>query len=124
MHEWWLYLVMAAFGTVIFDDQVSVLHRLHGTNVTAADVARHWPRRIADHFSRPKHLRLSATAAAFHDTFGCRLEPAMKGLVEQFLGLRGASWPARVRFALNCPVERQRAVDNLILRMVLTLGRI
>lgn len=32
-HDWWLYLVVAAFGKVIMDDEPTILYRQHGGNV-------------------------------------------------------------------------------------------
>lgn len=32
-HDWWLYLVLSAFGTVVYDDQPTLLYRQHGGNV-------------------------------------------------------------------------------------------
>lgn len=31
-HDWWLYLVVSAFGHVIFDPEPTLLYRQHGTN--------------------------------------------------------------------------------------------
>ena len=32
-HDWWMYLVVAAFGRVVFDPEPTVLYRQHGSNV-------------------------------------------------------------------------------------------
>jgi hypothetical protein len=32
-HDWWFYLVVSAFGTVVYDDEPSLLYRQHGGNV-------------------------------------------------------------------------------------------
>jgi glycosyltransferase involved in cell wall biosynthesis len=32
-HDWWLYLVLSAFGTVVYDEQPTLLYRQHGRNV-------------------------------------------------------------------------------------------
>lgn len=32
-HDWWLYLVMSAFGKIIYDPQPSLYYRQHGNNV-------------------------------------------------------------------------------------------
>lgn len=32
-HDWWMYLVLSAFGTVVYDDQPTLLYRQHGGNV-------------------------------------------------------------------------------------------
>lgn len=31
-HDWWCYLVVSAFGTVVYDDQSLLLYRQHGAN--------------------------------------------------------------------------------------------
>jgi len=31
-HDWWLYLVVSAFGTVVFDPEPTLLYRQHGSN--------------------------------------------------------------------------------------------
>jgi glycosyltransferase involved in cell wall biosynthesis len=36
-HDWWCYLVVSAFGDVIFDDQPMILYRQHGNNVVGMD---------------------------------------------------------------------------------------
>lgn len=43
-HDWWLYLVVAAFGKVLYDPQPSVLYRQHGGNVIGMGrgFARYW----------------------------------------------------------------------------------
>lgn len=32
-HDWWLYLVVSAFGKVVYDDEPTLLYRQHGRNV-------------------------------------------------------------------------------------------
>src|SRR5687767_4472450 len=32
-HDWWLYLVVSAFGSVVYDNQPALLYRQHGGNV-------------------------------------------------------------------------------------------
>lgn len=31
-HDWWLYLVVSAFGSVVFDEEPTLLYRQHGAN--------------------------------------------------------------------------------------------
>ena len=57
VHDWWLYLVTAAFGTVIFDDSVTVLHRVHADNATPVPLWGHWLRRVATHLKLPPDRR-------------------------------------------------------------------
>lgn len=36
MHDWWFYLLVSAFGTVIYDNKPSMLYRQHNNNVVGA----------------------------------------------------------------------------------------
>jgi len=36
IHDWWFYLVISAFGKVVFDSQRTVMYRMHGKNVYGA----------------------------------------------------------------------------------------
>jgi glycosyltransferase involved in cell wall biosynthesis len=123
MHDWWVYLVVTAFGSVVFDEHVSILHRVHTGNATSAGLWHEWPRRIVDHLARPKGKRPSRTVQAFYEAFGERLDPDRKALVERLLALPMEPWTSRLRFATEGSVERQTRTDNAILALLLTLGR-
>ena len=123
VHDWWLYLVTAAFGTVIFDDAVTVLHRVHDDNATAVALWRHWRRRVSAHLKLPPDRRPSRLVHDFYETYGDRLDGERHSIVEELLAMRRASLPSRARYACRTPVYRQSAVDNGILRVLLTLGR-
>jgi glycosyltransferase involved in cell wall biosynthesis len=123
MHDWWLYLLVSAFGTVIYDDEVTLLHRVHDRNATMTHLWRHWPRRVATHVQLPPGRRLSAMAREFLRLFGDRLEPDKRRVVDQLLDARAGSWWARGAYALSPAVFRQTPVDNAILRVLLAFGR-
>jgi glycosyltransferase involved in cell wall biosynthesis len=123
MHDWWVYLVVSAFGTVTFDDAIAILHRIHGKNATPAQISRHWPRRIAVHATRPRNRRRSTMVARFYETFGGRLDADKRTTVEQLLAHHKASLLSRARYAARSPVFRQPALDNAIFRVLFTLGR-
>jgi glycosyltransferase involved in cell wall biosynthesis len=123
MHDWWLYLVVAAFGTVVYDGEVTVLHRVHARNATLTRLWRHWPRRVAAHVALPPDRRRSAMIAEFLALFGDRLTAADRTTAEELLAAQRASWLARLRYACQPAVFRQTAIDDVILRVLLTLGR-
>jgi len=122
-HDWWLYLVTAAFGTVIFDDAVTVLHRVHVDNATPVPLWGHWLQRVAAHLKLPPDRRPSRFIRDFYETYGDRLNDEQHAIVEDLLALHGVSWVSRARYAYRSPVYRQSAVDDAILRVLLTLGR-
>jgi len=43
-HDWWLYLVVSAFGKVLIDHEPTILYRQHGKNVIGmrAGIQRYW----------------------------------------------------------------------------------
>ena len=123
VHDWWLYLVITAFGTVVFDDALTVLHRVHAANATLLPLWTHWPRRVLAHFRLPSERRPSAVVRSFYETYAGRLSPEQRTLVEKLLALPEMSWLNRARYAWRSPVFRQSAVDDAILRVLLTLGR-
>jgi glycosyltransferase involved in cell wall biosynthesis len=123
MHDWWVYLVVSAFGTVTFDDAITILHRIHRENATPAQILRHWPRRIAVHLSRPRNSRRSTMVARFYEAFGGQLDADKRTTVEQLLAHHNASVLSRARYAARTPVFRQPALDNAIFRVLFTLGR-
>lgn len=122
-HDWWLYLVTSAFGTVIFDDAVTVLHRVHDSNATALPLRGHFLRRVMTHANLPKDRRLSRLVRDFHQTYGDRLQDGQRAMVEELLALHDASWLTRARYAWRTPLYRQSGVDDAIFRVLLTLGR-
>ncbi len=123
MHDSWIYLVVSAFGTVIYDDAITMLHRLHAQNVSSALIRRHWPRRIAAHLTRPRRLRRSVMVAKFYEALGAQLDEDKRTTVELLLAQHKASWPSRARYVARSPVFRQPALDNAIFRVLFTLGR-
>lgn len=123
MHDWWIYLVVSAFGTVTFDDAITILHRIHAENATPAQIWRHWPRRIAVHVTRPRSGRRSTMVAKFYEAFGGRLDADKRATVELLLARHKASWLSRARYAARSPVFRQPALENAIFRVLFTLGR-
>jgi glycosyltransferase involved in cell wall biosynthesis len=122
-HDWWLYAVVSAFGTVVFDEAATVLHRVHANNATLLPLWSHWPNRVAAHFKLPPERRSSAFAGEFHEAFGDRLDRDRRAIVDEFLAMQKRSWWSRARYAWRPPVYRQNAVDDLLLRVLLALGR-
>ena len=126
MHDWWCYLVVSAFGTVIFDLEPGVLYRKHGTNVTPA--APHW---VAEFGNRLKRYwtdqgivkRVTDQAREFRSRHGHALPPEKAHMLDGFLAARRLSWFGRFRYALRSPVRRNTPIDTLLMRVLITIGR-
>lgn len=126
MHDWWCYLVVSAFGTVIFDPEPGVLYRKHGTNVTPA--APHW---VAEFGNRLKRYwtdqgivkRVTDQAREFRSRHGHALPPEKAHMLDGFLAARRLSWFGRFRYALRSPLRRNTPIDTWLMRVLITIGR-
>jgi glycosyltransferase involved in cell wall biosynthesis len=123
VHDWWLYLITTALGTVIFDEAVTVLHRVHAGNATAVPLWGYWLRRVTTHLKLPPDRRPSRLVRDFYETYSDRLNDQQRAMVEELLALHGVSWLSRARYARRSPLYRQSAVDDVIFRVLLVLGR-
>jgi glycosyltransferase involved in cell wall biosynthesis len=124
MHDWWCYLVVAAFGQLVYDESPGLKYRLHGANDTGAavslrdDLTRR-ARRFWSH--RKAAFRIHAQAQEFAARFGERLVADKRCLLEGFLSSKD-SLASRVRYALNPGVSRQLSADDLLLRALIMMG--
>jgi glycosyltransferase involved in cell wall biosynthesis len=124
MHDWWCYLVVAAFGVVIYDESPGLKYRLHAGNDTGAAVS------FVDDFARRarrfwtnRHdsFRIHAQARAFAQLYADRLATDKRRLLDRFLASK-RSGVDRIRFALSPGLHRQTRLDDAILRVLIVLG--
>lgn len=125
-HDWWCYLVVAAFGRVVYDPEPTVLYRQHGGNVIGmgSGIGRYW--------ANLKFIRKTSWVQImyrqvenFRQVYSGQLSPDQRRFVGQFFSPNSrasvlALVSAWVRF-------RQTLLDEGLLRLlVLTeyiLGR-
>jgi len=126
MHDAWCYLVVSAFGRVVYDPIRSVRYRQHDTNVLGAAVNgwQRWFRRAERIASRETHsLGYLAQATDFHEQFATRLSVENRRILEAFLkGQRNLIH--RAAYIIRMNVRRQTWVDTTMLRALILLGYI
>jgi glycosyltransferase involved in cell wall biosynthesis len=121
MHDWWCYLVVSAFGQVIFDPVPSLYYRQHADNAVGFRVNRF--KRLADKFNR--FLRVNSLemlfeqATDFHARYGQRLPSDRRVQLEEFLSFRQSQWQPRA--LTSQAFRRQHWIDDVFLRSRLTL---
>lgn len=125
-HDWWMYLVISAFGTVIADPVPTVLYRQHGANVVGrgSGVRRYF---VNLKFIRRKswvHIMFSQIEN-FRAVHADGLAPEQQKLLARVFDPRSTAAVARL---LLLPRRyRQALVDDVLLRMLvlgeLALGR-
>ena len=126
MHDWWFYLVVAAFGQVLYEDRASVKYRLHGKNAIGAPThaLQKWSRGVARFVQPPRGATtLVEQAREFERCFGPRLDPQRSRTLGGFIADR-TSFSSRIAYSARKDVWRQSRVDDAILRALILAGRV
>ncbi|MCH8494079.1 MAG: glycosyltransferase family 2 protein [Balneolales bacterium] len=126
MHDWWCYLVVSAFGTVVYDDEPFIRYRKHGNNVTPAT-----PNFAMELYARTRRFlgegnipeKVTDQAREFLKLFGSDLTPERRHLAEGFIEARSRGVIGRLQYAMKMPVRRNTGIDNLIMRVLIVIGR-
>lgn len=118
-HDWWMYLVVSAFGKVVMDDEPTLLYRQHGNNVVGRGIgARRYLRNLS--FVRRKswvHIMFSQIEN-FRAVHGKSLAPSRRRLLESRFDPRRPSSVARL--ILVPARHRQRLLDEVLLRLLIS----
>jgi glycosyltransferase involved in cell wall biosynthesis len=126
VHDWWCYLVVSAFGKVIYDPRPNIKYRQHGNNHIGgtASIPSLFRRRLARFLKGDRAVRLlSDQALEFERRFGGGLAPGHKVVLQRFLSVRGNLW-IRLSYSAAMNVWRQSRIDTAILRALVLMGRV
>lgn len=125
IHDWWCYLVVSCFGMVIFDETATLKYRQHGANAigVAANAYGRFARKYRRFFgSGEGHRWMSEQAAMLLEIFKDSVPRSNRKILENFVAARSSLY-RRVRLALSRNIWRQKWTDNLLLRLLILLGR-
>lgn len=124
MHDWWAYLVLSAFGEVVYDPEPRILYRQHAGNVVGA--ARGPVGRLAIKAVRLARrgfaLLSEPQAREFRRIHGAQLDPGRRAKLDRFLDAR-RSWRERLRFVLGADVVYQSGLDSAVFKGLYLLNR-
>jgi len=125
MHDWWCYLVISAFGRVIYDERSGLKYRLHGRNAVGAptNVVQQITRRLVRFLKHDGALKLTDQALNFFQCFGALLNERELNILQRFLAVRGKLW-SRLIYSAQMDVWRQSRIDTAILRAMILAGRV
>ncbi|MEJ5127752.1 glycosyltransferase family 2 protein [Comamonas sp. MYb21] len=123
-HDWWAYLVVSAFGQVVFDSESHILYRQHGSNTIGMQkqgLAGQWAR--VQRFWR--RLRQAGPGwidqlSEFDRLHGADLADAQRRQLRMLIRSR-SSWTTALRASVQRYYWRMSKVDTLILRVLLAL---
>jgi glycosyltransferase involved in cell wall biosynthesis len=122
MHDWWAYLVISAFGQVIYDPEPSLLYRMHGQNQVGlpTDRAGWLLDKVRRRWRGGTLARLIEQAEAFDRFFGGRLGAEQRAMLDQLLAIR--SYAGRLEFLRRPRIYRQFGSDQLAFTALVLAG--
>ena len=121
MHDWWCYLVVSAFGQVIYDPVPHIKVRLHNANasypgISFVDLLRQRIKRLVK-YGRGTYTPCSQ-AREFARLYANNLDEKNNAVLSRFIS-SGEHWIQRIGYSLNPDIYRQNPVDNLLLRILI-----
>lgn len=121
-HDWWVYMVAAAFGSVVYDPETMILYRKHGSNAVGVTVGTLETWRVkASRFVEDRKLHLMFNQAEeFRRIYGSQLGPEPRRILDRLLDSRNYFW-RRAVYAASADVYRQSFVDNGLLKARIAL---
>jgi len=123
MHDDWSYLVISAFGLVIYDSYPSLFYRQHDSNVIGSSMTFRdkWNRKIRGYLQRRGIPLRSMQVNEFYCLFKDILDEEKKNLIRMFLSLR---FTDRLRLVLGNCIYRQSTLDNIIFKLLYLLRKV
>lgn len=120
-HDWWLYLVVSAFGTVVYDVQPSLLYRQHGGNVIGRGAG--WLGRqkgLVRYLLRHDWVGiLQRQVGAFLDHYGASLPPRTRDWILCYFRVSDGAAATRWRLVFSPKRWRQMFSHDIALRLLL-----
>lgn len=122
IHDWWLYLVAAAFGRVVFDPVPRLLYRQHGGNEVGGGVnLLQKIRKNSWRYIGGRGWRMAAQAEHLLELYPEQLTAEQKLLVRRFVAGK-RSLAARLRFLLDWRIRRQSLFETLVVKFLVLIN--
>ena len=114
-HDWWIYLVVSAFGTVVADPEPSVNYRQHGRNVVGrgSGLGRYWVNLQFIRKSSWVHIMYNQIQN-FRTVHSITLAPEKRDWMDRYFDPH--SWRSVLRLLFEPRRHRQVLTDEFLLR--------
>jgi glycosyltransferase involved in cell wall biosynthesis len=125
MYDAWIYLLVSAFGRVIYDQVPTILYRQHGENTIGAEtsIIRKWAGRASRFYKSWGKRKITSQAIEFRELFYELMPREKKNIIDNFIDSQ-AKFMTRIHYAFSPEVYRQSRIDNIILRILILLKMI
>jgi glycosyltransferase involved in cell wall biosynthesis len=125
MHDWWSYLVISAFGKVIYDPESRILYRQHSSNVMGGSENRLLVqgKRIIPFIKSlfESRKRTSDQAQEFRCLFGDRLPAEGLSFVDNFIGAKQHILK-RLSLINDSRYKRNNSIDGFLYCLQILFG--
>ena len=125
-HDWWLYLVVSAFGTVVYDNQPALLYRQHGGNAIghgAGWLGRQWV--VLRFLLRNDWVGiLQSQVGAFLKHYGDSLPTHTRDWILRYFDTSASEGAPRWRLVFTARRWRQSLVGDIALRVLLVARKL
>jgi glycosyltransferase involved in cell wall biosynthesis len=121
-HDWWLYLVVSAFGTIIYDEEPTLLYRQHDSNQIGHGTG-FWgrQRRILRFLSRHDWVGIMlGQVTELHEHYGALLDSGKTRLIKRCFVLDKSGARPRWRLVFRLHRWRQFLFGELTFRALVT----
>lgn len=125
MHDWWSYIVVSAFGKVVFDHESKILYRQHSNNTVGAatSILSKWSKRIRMFLKKGNLKEISMQALEFERIHGVQLDPIKKQILNRFITSRNR-FMQRLNYSIFGEAYRQDFLDNIIFKILIIINKI
>lgn len=124
-HDWWMYMLCAGIGNVIYDNRSTAKYRRHNSNVSDGGDSfikfQIW--RIKKFFMGGYFKNIHEQLKEYRDFFGSELSVDDQKLLERFCvdGLHPINTLCKVFYP---KAYRQKMVDEIFLRLIILIGKL
>ncbi len=125
MHDWWIYLCVSAFGTIIYDSEPTIKYRQHASNSIGGNsgILQKWNRKATSFKKNRKLKLLRKQAQEFYELYREELTMDKRETIEVFLS-SNSSFSKRIKYSSNSKLYRQSIIDHYLFRLMYLLNMI
>lgn len=125
MHDWWVYLVVSAFGEIVYDHEPSIYYRQHQGNVVGGQsgLKDRFIKKWSNYLRHCEKKIYWNQAKEFERCWGEHLPLELRSELQNFL-LSNRGFFDRIRYSLTTRLYRQSMLDNLMIRLMMIKGDI
>ncbi|MEB3327520.1 MAG: glycosyltransferase family 2 protein [Synechococcus sp.] len=136
-HDWWVYLLVSAFGEILYDPRPRLLYRQHPANYFGSCpqlslrrpfqcstlLLRQWQQSLLRFLRQGSQQMVMQQAREFHHIYRCLLPSNCLRELEHFLGSQD-SLLSRIDYAWRGSAHRHSAFSTLIMKLLVAAKRL